>query len=131
MRPSQLGWKGTIPAATKMDVGTEKEMGEMVRVRGSPMSPPPRYVNNKAAHMMFPSPAMNVRSPMIRSPIQTRGPPVSPKADDYQASPVQDLDRGEYGKGMRTQKEWDVERGMSEEGDMQPLNPRRYCNSRW
>lgn len=122
--------KWTTPSATKNEPGMEKELREMPEGHGM-MSPPPRYVNDKAANMMFPSPALNAKSPSSSSPIQSRGPPVPPKEDGYQASPNPDRDRGQYGKGIRVQKEWDVERGFSEESDRQPLDPRRDHNSRW
>ena len=95
------------------------------------MSPPPRFVNNKAANMMFPPPAMNVTSPSSSSPLQTRGPPVPPKEDDYRGDPTKDWDRRKHGKGIRVQKGWDIERGISEESDRQPLGPRRDYSSRW
>ena len=95
------------------------------------VSPPPRYVNNKAANMMFPPPAMNMRSPPSSSPIQPRRPPVPLKEDDYLANPTKDWDRGIHGKGIRVQKGRDIERGISEENDRQPLDPRRDYDSRW
>ena len=95
------------------------------------MSPPPRYVDDKAANMMFPSIAINVRSPSTISPVQPRGPPVPPKGDNYQASPTKNWDRRKYGQSIRVQKEWDVERGISEENDRQPLNPRKDYDARW
>lgn len=95
------------------------------------VSLPPRYVDNKAANVMFPFPAANVRNPSLRSSSQSRGPPVPPKEDDYQASPAKRWDRRKHGKAIRVQKEWDVERGINEESDRQPLDPRRDYNSRW
>ena len=95
------------------------------------MSPPPRYVDDKAANMMFPSVAANVKSPPSSSPFQPRGPPVPPKEDDYRASPVKNRDRRKDPKGIRVHKEWDVERGVSEESDRQPLDPRNDYDARW
>ena len=94
------------------------------------MSPPHRYVDNKAANMMFPSSVANVRSPPLRSPIQLGGTPVPPKEDDFQASPAKDGERRKRRKGIRVQKDWDVERGINEESDRQPLDPRRDYNTR-
>ena len=147
MRRSQLGSKSsnTPSATTKKEPGTEKEIvREMPRWHGgSHGSPPPlRYVDSKAAGMMFPSPTVSVRSsPSLNSPIQTRGPlstpflprgpPVPPKEDNYQASPTRDWDRGKHGKGVRVQRVWDVERGISEESDRQPLDRKKEDNSRW
>ena len=126
---------------TKKKPGTEQEIvREMPPWHGG--TPPPRYVGSKAADMMFPSPAMNVRgSPSLSSPVQSRGPlgtpilprgpPVPPKKDNYRASPTKDWDRGEPGKGVWVQRVWDVERGMSEESDKRPLGPWKGDNSRW
>ena len=130
MRPSQMGSKWTTPSATRKNPGLEKEMPEIPRWPGSPrgaamVSPPPRYVDNKAANMMFPSSAANLRSPSLSSPIQSRGPPVPPKEDNYQPSPTKNWDRRHLGKEMRVQEEWDVERGLSEESERQPLEPRK------
>ena len=47
-----------------------------------------------------------------------------PKEDDYRASPIKDWDRGKCGKEIRGRDEWGVERGMSEEVDRWPLDPR-------
>ena len=134
MRPSQMGSSWTTRSATKKDSGPGKEMPEVPRWPGIyEMSPPPRYVDNKVANMMFPSLAANVRSPPLSSPNQSRGPPVPPKEDDYQASPTKNWDRRKHAKGIRVQKEWDVERGVSAESDRQPLDPRRdyVYNARW
>ena len=129
MRPSQMGSKWTTPSAMTKDPGMEKEMPEMPRWPGSPgevrmMSPPPRYVEDKAANMMFPSSVTNVRNLPLGSPMPSR-PPVPPKDDDYRASPTRNWDRKQHGHGIRVQKEWDVERGMSEESDRQPLESKR------
>lgn len=121
MRPNQMGSRWSNPSAAKKDSGMEKEMPEMPRLPGS---------HGRAA-TMSPPPAANLRSPSLSSPIQSRGPPVPPKGDHYQPSPTKDWDRRKHGKGIRVQKEWDVERGMSEESDRQPLDPRRDYNSRW
>ena len=148
MRRSQLGSKWTsAPSATttKKEPGTEKEIvREMPRWHGGShgSSPPLRYVDSKAAGMMFPSPAMNVwSSPSLSSPIQTRGPlstprlpqapPVPPKEDDYLASHTKNWDGGKPGKGIRVQRVWDVERGISEESDRWPLDRWKEDNSRW
>ncbi len=136
MRPSQMGSRWTTPSATKKESGMGKEMPELPRWPGSNggpamMSPLPRYVDKKAADMMFPSSAANVRSPPLISPIQQRGPPVPPKEDNYQASPTKDWDRRKHDKGIRVHREWDVERGVSAESDRQPLDPRRNHNARW
>lgn len=136
MRPSQMGSRWTMPSATKKDSGMEREMPEMPRWPGSHtgaamMSPPPRYVDHKAADMMFPSLAANGRGPSTSSPTRTRGPPVPPKEDDYQASPAKDWDRRRDEKGVRVQRGWDVERGVSGESDRQPLDPRRSYDTRW
>lgn len=137
MRPSQMGSRWTTSSARKKDSEMMgKEMPEMPRWPGSPggaamMSPPPRYVDDKAADVMFPSLAPNVRSPSSSSPVQPRGPPVPPKEDDYQASPTKKWDKRKQGQGIRVQKEWDVEKGVSEENDRQPLSPRRDYNSGW
>ena len=137
MRPSQMGSRWTTPAATttkkkKQDSATGKEMPEMPRWPGGPggpatTSPPPRYVDGKAADMMFASP-VGVRSPSSSSPVRPRGPPVPPKEDDYRASPAKDWERRKGGRGIRVQKEWDVERSIGEESDRQPLDPRRDYN---
>lgn len=89
------------------------------------MSPPPRYVDDKAANMMFPS---NVRNPSSSSPVQPRGPPVPPKENSYQASP-RNWDRRKHGQTIP--KEWDVEKGVGEENDRQPLSPRGGYNATW
>ncbi|CAF9903843.1 MAG: hypothetical protein ALECFALPRED_003006 [Alectoria fallacina] len=130
MRPSQMGSKWITPSATKKDSGMEKEMPEMPRWPGS-HAPLPRYVDDKAANMMFPSPTTNVRSPSSSSPIRSRGPPVPPKEEDYELSPTKNWDRRKLGKGIRVQKDWDVERAMIEESDTQPLDPRRDYVSGW
>ena len=137
MRRSQLGSKWTNPpsaTATKKEPGTAKEtVREMPRWHG---------VSSKAADMMFPSPAMNVKSSTsLNSPIQTRGPlrspniprgpPVPPKEDDYLASPTENWDRGKPAKGIRVQRMWDVESGISEESDRRPLDPWKGDRSRW
>ncbi|KAL9135600.1 MAG: hypothetical protein Q9175_003217 [Cornicularia normoerica] len=136
MRPSEMGSRWTTSSGMKKESGMEREMPEMPRWPGShgeaaTMSPPHRYVDNKAANMMFPSSVANVRSPPSRSPIQLGGPPVPPKEDDFQARPTKDEERRKHGKSIRVQKEWDVERGISEESDRQPLDPRRDYNARW
>lgn len=94
------------------------------------MSPPRRYVDDKAARMMFPPPARNVRSLPSSSPNQPRGPPVPPKEDDYQGNPTKGWDRRTHGKGIRVQKGWDIERGVGEDSDWQPLDPTRGYSSR-
>lgn len=135
MRPSQMGSRWTFPSAAKKDLGMDKEMPELPRWPGghgeaAMMSSPPRYMDDKAADVIFPSPTANVRGPSS-SPMQSRGPPVPPKEDDYQPNPTNTWDRSKNGKGIRVQKEWDVERGISEESDREPLDPRRDYNSRW
>lgn len=75
------------------------------------MSPPPRYVDNKAADMLFSSPAVNIRSPSI----EQKGPPVPPKEADYQACLTKDWDRRRHRQRFWVEKEWDTERGVSEE----------------
>ena len=129
MRPSQMGSKWTASSATKKNSGImEKELREMPQWPGShggaAMSPPPRYMDDNAADMMFPP---NVRSPSSGSPVQPRGPPVPPK--DYKASPTRNWDRRKHGQGIP--KEWDVEKGVGEENDRQPLSPRRDYNAKW
>ena len=74
------------------------------------MSPPPRYVDSKAAGMLFSSPAVNM-SPSI----EQKGPPVPPKEADYQACLTKDWDRRRHGQRFWVEKEWDTERGVSEE----------------
>ena len=120
MRISQINSRWTSPSATKKDSGMEKEMPERPRLPES---------HGRAA-MMSPPPAANLRSPSLSSPVP-RGPPVPPKGDDYQPSPTKDWDRRKHGKGIQVQTEWDVERGISEESDRQPLDPRRDYKSRW
>lgn len=73
------------------------------------MSPRPRYVDNKAADMLFSSPAVNLRSPSV----EQKGPPVPPKEDDYQARLTRDWDRRRHGQGLWVEKEWDAEKGVS------------------
>lgn len=86
----------------------------------------------KAADTMFPTPVMNIREPSSSSPMQPRPPPVPPKEQNYRASPTKDGNTRMHGKEIRVQKEWDVERGISQENDRQPLDPgRRGYNSRW
>ena len=127
MRRGQLGskWTNTPSATTKeKERGTEREMvREMPRWHG---------VSSKAADMMSPSPAMNVRSsPSLGSPIQTRGPPVPPKEDFHLASLTKNWDRGKSGSEVRVQRVWDVERGASEESDKRPLDSWKGDKSRW
>ena len=127
--------KATRPVTTE-DPGLEIEMSGIPRRpgsrgRGTMTSPPLTHVDNKAGNMMFPSSAANSQSASSSSLIQSRGPPVPPKEDIHQASPTKKWDRKKHGKGIRVQKEWDVERGISEESDRQPLDPRRDYSSRW
>lgn len=95
------------------------------------MSPPPRYVDDKAANMMFASQMANMRSLSLRSPVQPTGPPVPPKEDKYQPVPMRDWDRRKNGKGIGAKTEWDVEKGITEENDRRPLDLRRDYHSRW
>ena len=85
------------------------------------MSPPPRYVDDKAANMMFSPPTIGVRGPSLSSLVQTRGPPVPPKEDGYQANMAKDWAREKHAKGIRVPKDWDVERGFGKESDERPL----------
>lgn len=93
--------------------------------------PPPRYVENKAANMMF-STAPTFTA--IRSPPPTRGsdsvsvrPPVPPKGSYYSPTkrwePAGEKDGA--APGIFVQREWDVERGVSEETDRHLLRDKR------
>lgn len=111
---------------------TTKEENEMPKWPGcvpvsqiTMSSPPPRYVDNKAAGMMF-SPAPTYTA--IRSPPPTRGsdtvsvrPPVPPKGSYYSPTkrwePASEKDGA--APGIFVQREWDVERGESIEGASQ------------
>lgn len=97
--------------------------------RAAMVSPAPRYVDSKAADMMFPS---SVTSSLpLTSSNPSRGPPVPPKEDGYQTHTTKNWDRRKYGKGIRARNEWDVESGFSEESDRRPLDPRSQYNARW
>ena len=134
MRPSQMSSSWTSRSARKKDSGMEKEMSEMPRWpgthgRAAMVSPAPRYVDSKAADMMFPS---SVTSSLpLTSSNPSRGPPVPPKEAEYQTHTTKNWDRRKYRKGMRARNEWDVESGFSEESDRQPLDPRSQYNARW
>ena len=136
MRPSQMGSSWTSRSARKKDTGMEKEMSEMPRWpgihgRAAMVSPAPRYVDSKAADMMFPSSVTDARSLPLTSSNPSRGPPVPPKEDEYQTHATKNLDRRKYGKGIRGRGEWDLERGFAEESDRRPLDPRSEYNVRW
>ena len=136
MRPSQMGSVWTNRSARKKDPGMEKEMPEMPRWPGSHgraamVSPAPRYVDSKAADLMFSSPATDARSLPVTSLNSSRGPPVPPKEDEYQTHTTKNWDRRKHGKGIRVPRERDVESGFSEESDKRLLNPRTQYNTRW
>ena len=136
MRPSQMGSSWTSRSARKKDSGMEKEMRELPRWPGSHgraamVSPAPRYVDSKAADLMFSSSATDARSLPVTSLNPSRGPPVPPKEDEYPTHTTKNWDRRKHGKVTRVPKEWDVESGFSEEIDRRPLNPRSQYNTRW
>ena len=136
MRQSQLGSRWATPSTARNESAVGHEMPEMPRrprghERAPVSSPLPRCEDDTAANMVFPSSAANVRGLSSSSPTQSRGPRVPPKADEYGMSPTRNSDRKNYGKGIRVQTEWDVKRGISEESDRQPLDPRRDYTSRW
>ena len=136
MRPSQMGSSWTSRSTRKTNSGMEKEMTEMPRWpgthgRAAMVSPAPRYVDSKAADLMFPSPVTDSRSIPWTSSNPSRGPPVPPKEDEYQTHTTKNWDRRKHGKPIPVQREWDVESGFSEESDRRPLNPRSQYNARW
>ena len=106
----------------------------MARWHGTPTSaarsPPPRYVDNKAAGMMFsnsPGSAYKaIQSPTVarmNSDATSRRPPVPPKGSFY--SPGKRWEPAEDESGIYVQRDWDVERGDSEETDRELVRGKR------
>ncbi|KAM0804931.1 hypothetical protein BDR22DRAFT_885025 [Usnea florida] len=135
MRPSQMGSIWTSRSARNKDSGMENEMAEMPRWpgthgRAAMVSPAPRYVDGKAADMMFPSPMRDARSLPWTSSNPSKGPPVPPKEDEYQTHTAKNWDKRKHGKCIRVERGWDVERGLNEDSDRQPLDPKSQSSTR-
>lgn len=146
MRPSQIGsnWrsdpsgnstKGNSTSNKMYENALPKEMplvqcwpsssnhahGRDTPVQRPQRSPPPRYVNPTPTHSMYASPTNDWT---IQPPLKSPKPPVPPKSKYY--SPTKRREMAEerdlgFARELHVRKEWDVERGESEETDRQGL----------
>ena len=81
----------------------------------------PRYVESKAANMMF--------SHHPTSPSTTPKPP--PKSPNHQPNSAGRVGKNSAGMGVAVKKEWDVERGDSTETDLTPLKEDAIGGKGW